>query len=418
MNPVFQWDKMAIPYFWIITSMLCGLLAYEIFDLVHFHAHVINESDLSKTDFGIYYNAAIRFLNDPSQIYDVARSGSLRGYLYPPISILLFVPFTLVEIEVAHAAFLLLNGILIFVSAWLVALTVAATKPSCTVYNRRSALFLLLIATSGPVFTNSVSNQANVVVLTFTLAAIYLGFHGRHAWASAFLATACWIKIYPALLLLTMFALPRLRKTALHGIVIGIVAPILLLSIVPLSSYYTYFLELLPVMSEKITANTYNQSLTAAIVRLQTPPSEWFAYIHDLKVAPWIRWLNIGVLLAFLAAIFVGWRQRTATGQFIVALASLAMIPIISPLGWGHAYVFSIVLVCYLTVFSNSQVLTWIGVVAWAGLLLPAYSHLGGARLILGPALSLMYFRYPLLVAICVVVALLFASASSPLKAQ
>lgn len=344
------------------------------------------------SDFAIYYFAAKRFLHDPSTLYEFEATLNFAGYTYPPLSILLFVPFTLLSYYTAYILFQFV----------VVATLIAAI--GCVVIARQhvfsgtrnqpleAILFALLVLASGPAFSNSVSGQVNSIVLALCLGAALLGMRSHSLLGGIMLAFACWIKIYPALLVTAMLGIKSQRRTALFAIVTVVFLPIVMLPFIPPVLYDHYFLQLLPVMGGKIDSNLSNQSITATLIRLSLPLDQWLGW-GVVDVPGWIRSLNGGILVTVLAG-FSFTRICKSTDTVLVMLLALAFIPLIAPLGWGHSYLFTVPLVAYCAAYCEQLVIRLVAVFAWLLLLVPAYSILGPLRQFGVLVVEVLYSRY------------------------
>ena len=194
----------------------------------------------------------------------------------------------------------------------------------------------------------------------------------------AMLAFACWIKIYPALLVIAMLNVKSQRAMALFSIAGGVLFPVMALFLVPLVLYDHYFLQLLPVMGGKTISDLSNQSVTGTAIRLSLPVDQWLTSVM-VEVPGWVRLLNVGILGAVLA-MFNFTRISKSPDTLLITLLALAFIPLIAPLGWGHSFLFVVPLVAYCVVYSERFEVRAIAVLAWLFLLIPAYSFLSPLR--------------------------------------
>jgi hypothetical protein len=398
----------------IALILLASLFAYEVVDLGTFHWHYLWRN-VDHSDFDVYSSAALRFLERPADFYDVSGAASLRGtFLYPPLGIVAFVPFTWLPHDAAFVVFQLTSVAASFGCVWLVARSHALTHRDTGYGWRAFALFALLILASGPAYSNSVAGQVSSFVLILCFAAIYLGLVGRPAWAGLLLAFACWLKIYPALLLIAMFGVPVFRRTAIAAMAFGIILPAAFLWLVPLALYKVYFFDLLPQMAGRITNHLSNQSLTASLVRLTLPSDQWVNW-KLTEVPAWIKAVNAAAGAGLLLGLYAAGRARRID-PLLTALIALAFVPLLAPLGWGHSFLFAMFLIAYLVTFSPVLSLRVMACVAWLLLLPPAYSELPALRAV-APALATpLYFRYFVAVAAVAIAAMVLGGPSLPLR--
>ncbi len=390
----------------VLLGCLTLLLLYEIQDLARFHYALIQNDKLKLTssDFLGFYLGTRRFLAGADTLYEINAARNLTGYTYPPLSVAFYAPFGLFGQSTAHAIFLVSSAGALVVALWL------TLRTRRLIYGKRQSdqikaiVFALLVAASGPSFSTFVSNQVNAIVILMCLGAVYLGLRQCSFVGAILLAFGCWIKIYPALLILAMLAIKSLRATAYKAMAFAVVLPAMLLWLIPLGLYERYLFDLLPSMAGRVTSHLYNQSITASAVRLGLPFDQWSRYL-TVDVPLWIRAVNVAVLVAALGLFRIS-RVRRASNPLLVVLIALAFIPLIAPLGWGHSFLFSTFLVAYCAVYGKASGTRIIAALAWVLLLIPAYSELRFLR-DLAPALTeVLYFRYPIAVAAVIVVAI------------
>ena len=373
-------------------------------------------------DFDIFRMAAQRVLDDPHHLYrqeggalEAARA--LMGYIYPPPSIVLFLPLALMERAEAYA---LAGG------AALVA-TVVAQVWWLRLLSRsegvRPGLALSVCVVAMSLVTGAVyscrAGRIDTIVLLVMVAAVALSERARarsQFGGGVLLAVGSWIKIYPALLVL-----PRLRDSDGRGPFLGgfaagaVLVPILGVFFLPPLVWFEFFLVMLPEMGERTIVNIDNQSLSAIAGRLIAPRAiaidNSFAAI---VVPPAIRW---GVVAGALAALVLitravrsAGRSRLVTAGIIMALTSL-----IAPLGWGHSYAYALPLFAAVLVQAfDRQALGWIVAIGfgWALQVIPAHNILPALEEA-GPVWHLYYARYAIGTLIFITAQLCFLVPSS-----
>ena len=366
------------------------------------------------TDFSVYYLAAERLLTDPAALYELEAPVHSAGYIYPPLSILLFLPFALFEYHTAYLLFVSVIAIALIMSVWCaIQARQYVSFSGCGDHNTssgnrvKSALFALLVLSSGPAFYTSVSGQVNSIVLALCLGGVLLGLRRQHLLGGAMLAFACWIKIYPVLLIMAMLSIKSQRTTAVFSIAAGVVLPIVAFPLVPPIVYDHYFLQLLPTLSGKILSTLSNQSITASVLRLLLPVDQWLVWV-EMDVPKWIRLLNAAIL-ATVIAMFSFTRISKAPDVLLVMFLALAFIPLIAPWGWGHSFLFVIPLAAHCAVYGERLETRIVAIVAWLLLLVPAYSTLTPLRPLGGFIMGILYFRYFIAASAVILVAVVWS---------
>ena len=237
----------------IVVLLLLMLYLYEVIKISKYSIENFQhkrESYRQYGDFYFYYKATLRFIANPLFLYKNENMLKFAEYVYPPLGILLFFPFTVLNETVAYFLFLLVSAFSGGLAAWLVVASRRRPPAEEPIRWQVVAVFILLVMTSGPFFSNFVAVQINLIVLCFCCAAIFLGFRSFNICGGLLLALACWMKIYPGLLLVTMLSVASLRATGIAAIVWAIVLPIVLIWWFPLDLYSFYFLKALPEMAK------------------------------------------------------------------------------------------------------------------------------------------------------------------------
>ena len=99
--------------YYLLLACLSLLLLWEAQDLIKFHS-----AFPEKSDFSVYYSAVERLLNDSATLYEFEATLNFAGYTYPPLSILLFVPFALFDYYPAFILFQSVIAVALVVAIW------------------------------------------------------------------------------------------------------------------------------------------------------------------------------------------------------------------------------------------------------------------------------------------------------------
>jgi hypothetical protein len=322
-----------------LASALVGgaLLSGELFQL---RTHDWRQTD----DFHFYREAVQRFLADPGTLYIPPAQMDLRGFLYPPAALGLFLPFALLSQGAAAALFRVAGVAALVGSVWL--LFELLGEGGLDLHRRDRACLVVVALAFGPTFTNMLYGQVNTFVLVDCLAFRLLLARRRPALAGAVLAAGVWLKVYPVLCLVFVLLSGdgggRARRMV-AGFVGGLCGVVLVgLPWVPLSLYRTFFTEILPSASSGTFQNVLNQSLLGAASRQLDPAGvclDWDLCGRSVVPQTWARILNATLALAALFGLGRWARPGSPARRTIAFLALLAAIPVISPLGWAYVYV-------------------------------------------------------------------------------
>ena len=380
---------------WILAGVSVALLIYEagtLFALVL--VPLLNNPNAIQTDFHYYYDAAIRFRADSARLY-LATDDVIAGFAYPPPAIVPFVWLSHLSLGAAMWIVTLSSYAVLMVSIalWLRYMTRRGVS-----IDRRSAAAVALIAIAlGPTYSNAIFGQVNAWVLACVVIFMTIG-PARPATGGLFLALGTWLKIYPIL----MVAVGLWNRSAWRriGYAAGasVVIVLLVMPIVPLSSYQTFWSEVLPARFDKTAVHISNQSLIAFLERFALPPARFLNWTGEQAIAASgaVRAINWGFGIAVMALL---WR-RAGSGPRIEAVDSaaglIALAAVIAPLGWGHTYVLVLPLVIlHLVSLRDASVPHAIAVCACvAALMIPAGRRFAFVEVLPAALQNLVYSRY------------------------
>ncbi len=266
-------------------------------------------------------------------------------YLYPPPSLLLFAPMSLMSYEHTHFAHLALNHLLVLLLLWLLVFRVhhRAGGPSAIA----RAVVLVYFFQFYPIAYVLSTGQVNlVVVCSLCLSWVCLR-RDKSMHASVFLSLAILAKTYPAVPAVFLLLCRRFKTawlTALWLCAFSLVA----LVAVPWEAWSEWFREVLPRGGYGETpqalfhpAVTGNQSLNGLFSRLFTR-TEWS---YPIVVNPALgKLLTYAAALAVLAAsawaVHRAWRRDAASALDHAMCVALPAMVLVAPFSWEHHLVF------------------------------------------------------------------------------
>ncbi len=313
------------------------------------------------TDFSFYYEAAERFLRGEALYPDPF------GYMYPPLSVLLFLPLVVLPQPASFLASTVGIAVLAAVCVELTIRLYEAGRGERIGASLRVSLLLVGLATA-PVFQNLKYGQVNVLVLLIGLGFLWLLQRDRPLGAALVLSVGFWLKLYP----LALCLLGLRRGWAARGAVglgLGlVVAPLVALPFVPAELYRQYAFDLVPYWADVTNMHALNQSIPGVLTHLQLP-LDTYLLSRDTPVAAVVK----AVTLASTVALFGGLYAAYFLGRLrfdVVGVAVLAVLPVVSSLGWEHTYVLTLPLTLYVVLEArrrgpSSQALVALAVFVW-----------------------------------------------------
>ena len=359
----------------ILALVSIPLLGYEILTVVFaILAPLVANPNAIQTDFHYYYEAARRFSDDASRLY-LASDDVIAGFTYPPPAI---VPFLLLSKLPLGWALLLMTAasygaIILSMQLWWGYLR----RNGIEADGRTRIAVLLIVLASGPVYMNSVFGQVNAFVLLSAVAFVTRAVSSP-AIAGAALAAGTWLKIYPIfLIIIGVMDLRTVRAIAI-GAVAAIAIAVALLPVVPLP-VYEMFAMFLPGRAGITALHVTNQSLMGFFERFRYPPDQYLNWTgHEaVTVTSPVRAVSMIIITALIMR---HWWNSLASRTLSPAIAAsmIALIGVIAPLGWGHAYVMVLPLVMLLLIAmpNVSRPLAITIVLCVVALMIPAGRHL------------------------------------------
>ncbi len=328
-------------------------------------------------------------------LYDPARAFTTLHSGWPPLSLYLGKPFTLVGLTTGyHIQVVVLVG-LALVSAWLsahLAMRAVGERPAAHGGRRLetrlvAAVCGLWLLTSYGFFYEVDRGNIDLYALAFTLLALWLTVRGtRSPWpAAGVLALATGLKLYPAILVVVLLWRYRLRA------VVPIVATTALVLLVAGPAQIAHTYTALHTLSTARTQEWWGQDSATAMAHVLRVHTSWApAWIFwPLIALPTALWLATGAVV-----VRRGWSER---GAVLLGAACVPMMAIVPPVSNDYKLVLCVlplaVLATTLATSRREPGTTWVVLVASLALVMMLL-----ARSTIVVAASLQGSKYTLLV--------------------
>lgn len=285
---------------------------------------------------------------DPQAFQEaVALAGQrVHPYLYPPPSLLVFYPLSLLSFDAARVLVLVGNHVMFLLLGYLLLWRVARLDRGGAA---SLAFFVAYLLLCEPVTLTIVLGQVNLLVLVLLLVLWLALREDAHPLLVGLpLSLAILVKAYPALFLLPLLAQRKYRAVAatlgllaLHLLVAGLVIPApawrdWLTSVLPTGGYGRVPLGLFS------PAAAWNQSLNGFTSRLFLENEFSEALLPSEAAARSVPYLLAAALLG--ATLWTSWRiaRRADAGRFLDLELSLWLVAMfaVAPLSWEHHLVF------------------------------------------------------------------------------
>lgn len=330
-------------------------------------------------DFEYFYKMGMQSITSPARLYcDPGNEGTPVLLLnrnvfhpYPPPAALLFRIFSTLPFAYSYAVWSFLIYIIITVTFYLYINCLHGES-----FQRESGMWfpLVLCISAAPAFLDS--SFGNVNSLLLLLCVVYAWFFKgkKYVRAGVILSFAFWLKLYPAILLLTIFKTGEKRKLACSFLAGTSGVFIISLFFIPIEVFKEFFLEITPAYSGQTITHVFNQSLTPALLRLFRSSTDiFFSYDHmviplEFRIVTYV--VIVSTLIVFW---YITWKYKASSTCIIAGLCNL--IPLITPIGWGYTFVmlYPSLIILYYRGIMKSKISALLYLLCWLALAVPSY---------------------------------------------
>jgi len=345
--------------------LLLLLLIYIQFVLLYGFSYISIEND----DFASFHSAGRLTFEDNQSPYNYDKLIQKAGfivppYLYPPPSLLLFYPLSLIPYQVAKIILLITSHLSILVFIFIFFFKILNLK-----FDQPFAVFAIIYTfLYFPIVHTLWLGQVNLLVLVFLCLTWYaLQKNCRSGVAALPLSLAILIKTYPALFL---FYLLSKKKYAIVLWVIGLLFVYSFIASIslPQGVWSDWLTKVLPsggygkaAMNVLSPAHPVNQSINGFISRIFIK-NEYSESLFHLPAAAKILTYAISILVIMITTglCYLSSKRNDAKKlihlEFSLYLLTMFMV---SPFSWEHHLAFvlpSIILIMYLLVYSEDNI--------------------------------------------------------------
>lgn len=302
----------------LTVSVIFALIAYMIFNVAIEFLNVTYGPRL--TDFDTYYYSAKRFLEGGSLYADsVAPDGSSRRFMYPPIAVVIFIPFSFLPFT---AAGILWNTFSLAFLAFGIRelLTELAKESEVELTTSNQVVILLSVIGFSPMINWVKAGQASGLVagglclsVAFLLKSDRTSNKLSAVYTSVSIPIVCAVKPYYAP---SGAHLLQSAKRFTYAVAGGLTIAVLSLVIFGVEEHASYFTEIL----------TGNNNLV-----FTTPPSQWNASIYSPFYVFGDFAAELRYILLLVTVITVLLLQYRGDERLETALLGIAIIPMATP---------------------------------------------------------------------------------------
>ncbi len=303
------------------TALLLALLAYIVIYLRW-------PSLATQVDLQVYRFGAMR-MRDGLDLYSVGLTGNPRTllFIYPPFAALCFAPLAFITEPTVQVVWLSLACALTGYAVW--RMLTAMRLTAATGLWSLGALLLGLVAWLEPFRLSLQLGQINIVILAVVLADL-LG-PARSRWSGLGIGLAAGIKLTPALFIVYLIAVGRLRAAAVAG---GTFAATVLVGwlLLPTDSTFYWLRRGFRDVNRISADQRGSTSVSGILLRLHVPSAG-------------ITFASIALAAVAVIVAAIAWRR----GQPVLGIALVGMgCAVASPFSWDHHWVWFAPLIVHL----------------------------------------------------------------------
>lgn len=331
-------------------------------------------------DFGYFYLMGQRVLAAPGRLYEsidgigtwVIDMHELIFHMYSPMAALMFSPLQLLPMHPAYIA----AGVLAMTTCVISVLVFMDTlSPGLIVQKPWFTGYCVLIGLAvAPTLHDAYSGNVSAGLLLLCVLYIRLVSCEKFILAGVVLAAGFWLKFYPIVLVILVTRRKGWWKCLLSFALTVTLSFLLSLLWIPLDAYKEFYLNILPAYSRQTTPNIFNQSLHAVLMRLSSGLQSYLSWVN-VPTPVWVRAMAYGVAASGCLTVFAVISRRRLLPAQIGGAVLMALIPMVTPVGWGYTYMLSIpvMLTCLVVGLQKTrgfQVLVMLSIMAF---LVPSY---------------------------------------------
>lgn len=292
-------------------------------------------------DFVHYNDAYNNWLNAHNSIYNSNFEQLSPRYIYPPPSLLLILPCCIFGIVPSYFIITALNIIAYIFSIALLFKIISKDKINSPKIDK-TMIFIILLALA-PLVQNIKSGQINAIILLFSILSIFYAQKEKPHLSSLFLIIGFWFKFYPIILLPFLVNKKNYKSYLTYSLIYILGIPLILLPFIPLDLYKIYFFNLFPRISDILIIGSFNQSLSAFLMRLSLPVSSYSSWEY-LVIPTGIKLINIITMISVFGLLFYLNIKKMMNKNLIFGFL-LSFSCIFSPVGWEYTYTMATLLI-------------------------------------------------------------------------
>lgn len=269
-------------------------------------------------------------------------------YLYPPQSLLVFYPFSLISYDAAKVWLISINHVCILIFIYLFFFRIAPFDIPPPWRGLSAVLMLVYVLNYNPVIDNFAWGQINLIVLAL-LCFAWLAFkRGGHALSIAVpLSLAVLLKTYPILLLILLVIKKRFAAAALVVLLMGLYT-LVAWNVLPRGLWGDWLTNVAPTggygqrpFNLFLPVEPWNHSINGFFLFIQDRRPELLGISTALITKP-LTYLLAGSVAAITVGLsYLSTRRDSGKSTFDIEVSLfLLMIFLIAPLSWEHHFVY------------------------------------------------------------------------------
>lgn len=276
-------------------------------------------------DFNSYYRGTKALLSNTN--YYMFQGKVMGDYLYPPPSVLFFLPFTKTALYSSGIIFTALS-----ITGFALSLYYLYTVLKIKLFSKSCILLTILSLFFFPAkFTLGMGQVNNFVLLAMVLFT-YFYIKNKSFFAGLFVSLAILMKVFPVIFLLLIVVKKR-WKMLVFVFLVSTVLCMLSYIILGHEIFFSFFSNVLPSLMRSTPGDYYNQSLAGFLSR-----------ITNIEIISMVIRPLVGSVLSGLSFYLIWINRKGKDWSTLFSIGNLILLYlIINGVAWQHHFVFALI---------------------------------------------------------------------------
>ncbi len=300
---------------------------------------VSNGNEIDQLDFEVFMWSVDNFLDEPHSLYSTPESIGTRWYIYPPPSIIMFLPFKLIPAPYNYFVYKLFLWFCFVFSGFLIYKLISDKREKSKLKN---TAYFIIVSSFSTVFFDLKTANVNSIVLFFAVLSFYLFIKNQNSSSFLVYAYSFWVKLY-TIFLFPLYINFKDKKRITMLLAALILIPLASFLFTPFDMYTHYFFEHIQAFANHPQSNSVVNQSFINFIQFFSFPSDYFAEYNISYIPKELSFLNLLVLFSlYFSILFIHYNKKIASSKLIVFSSILLLTGMFSVTGWISTYTFAL----------------------------------------------------------------------------